>query len=133
MPYLDFLMTYSSRFIDGTLITLGQFGLAALVAIVAALISGLMKMAQSKTVRAIAIVYIEIFRGTSLLVQLYWFYFVLPLFGFTLEKFTVGFLTVGLCYGAYGAELVRGAIQSVPRGQWEAALALNVSPAKRMQ
>ena len=133
MPYLDFLMTYSSRFIDGTLITLGQFGLAALVAIVAALISGLMKMAHSKTMRAIAITYIEIFRGTSLLVQLYWFYFVLPLFGFTLEKFTVGFLTVGLCYGAYGAELVRGAIQSVPRGQWEAALALNMSPAKRMQ
>ena len=133
MPYLDFLMTYSSRFIDGTLITLGQFGLAALVAIVAALVSGLMKMAHSKTMRAIAITYIEIFRGTSLLVQLYWFYFVLPLFGFTLEKFTVGFLTVGLCYGAYGAELVRGAIQSVPRGQWEAALALNMSPAKRMQ
>ena len=133
MPYLDFLMTYSSRFIDGTLITLGQFGLAALVAIVAALISGLMKMAPSKTVRAVAIIYIEIFRGTSLLVQLYWFYFVLPLFGFTLEKFTVGFLTVGLCYGAYGAELVRGAIQSIPRGQWEAALALNMSPAKRMQ
>ncbi|WP_273252680.1 ectoine/hydroxyectoine ABC transporter permease subunit EhuC [Marinobacter psychrophilus] len=126
-------MTYSSRFIDGTLITLGQFGLAALVAIVAALVSGLMKMAQSKTMRAVAITYIEIFRGTSLLVQLYWFYFVLPLFGFTLEKFTVGFLTVGLCYGAYGAELVRGAIQSVPRGQWEAALALNMSPAKRMQ
>ena len=133
MPYLEFLTTYSSRFIDGTLITLGQFGLAALVAIVAALVSGLMKMAHSKTVRAIAVVYIEIFRGTSLLVQLYWFYFVLPLFGFTLEKFTVGFLTVGLCYGAYGAELVRGAIQSVPRGQWEAALALNMSPTKRMQ
>ncbi|WP_144012676.1 ectoine/hydroxyectoine ABC transporter permease subunit EhuC [Marinobacter sp. BSs20148] len=126
-------MTYSSRFIDGTLITLGQFGLAALVAIVAALVSGLMKMAHSKPMRAVAITYIEIFRGTSLLVQLYWFYFVLPLFGFTLEKFTVGFLTVGLCYGAYGAELVRGAIQSVPRGQWEAALALNMSPAKRMQ
>jgi len=133
MPYRDFLVTYSDRFIDGTLITLGQFGLAVLVAIFAALISGLMKMAHSKTVRAAATVYIELFRGTSLLVQLYWFYFVLPLFGFTLEKFTAGFLTVGLCYGAYGAELVRGAIQSVPRGQWEAALALNMSPAQRMQ
>lgn len=116
MPYLDFLITYSGRFIDGTLITLGQFGLAVLVAIVAALASGLMKMAHSKTVRAVATVYIELFRGTSLLVQLYWFYFVLPLFGISLEKFTAGFLTVGLCYGAYGAELVRGAIQSVPRG-----------------
>ncbi|PCM44966.1 ectoine/hydroxyectoine ABC transporter permease subunit EhuC [Marinobacter sp. ANT_B65] len=133
MPYRDFLVTYSDRFIDGTLITLGQFGLAVLVAIFAALISGLMKMAHSKTVRAAATVYIELFRGTSLLVQLYWFYFVLPLFGFTLEKFTAGFLTVGLCYGAYGAELVRGAIQSVPRGQWEAAQALNMSPAQRMR
>lgn len=133
MPYLDFLATYSDRFLDGTLITLGQFALAVLVTIVAALISGLMKLARSKTVRATATVYIEIFRGTSLLVQLYWFYFVLPLFGFSMDKFTAGFLTVGLCYGAYGAELVRGAIQSVPRGQWEAALALNMSPAKRMR
>ncbi|MEH6560168.1 MAG: ectoine/hydroxyectoine ABC transporter permease subunit EhuC [Marinobacter sp.] len=133
MPYLDFLTTYSDRFLDGTLITLGQFGLAVLVAIIAALISGLMKMSHSKTVRATATVYIELFRGTSLLVQLYWFYFVLPLFGFTLEKFTAGFVTVGLCYGAYGAELVRGSIQSVPKGQWEAALALNMSPAARMR
>lgn len=133
MPYLDFLTTYSDRFLDGTLITIGQFGLAVLVTIFAALISGLMKMAPSKTVRGAATIYIELFRGTSLLVQLYWFYFVLPLFGVTLEKFTAGFLTVGLCYGAYGAELVRGAIQSVPRGQWEAALALNMSPAKRMR
>lgn len=133
MSYLDFLATYSDRFLDGTLITLGQFGLAVLVTIVAALISGLMKLARSKVVRATATVYIEIFRGTSLLVQLYWFYFVLPLFGFSMDKFTAGFLTVGLCYGAYGAELVRGAIQSVPRGQWEAALALNMSPTKRMR
>nr|WP_298249300.1 ectoine/hydroxyectoine ABC transporter permease subunit EhuC [uncultured Halomonas sp.] len=133
MSYLEFLATYSDRFIDGTLVTLGQFGLAVLVATAAALVSGLMKMAHSKPVRAIAVGYIEIFRGTSLLVQLYWFYFVLPLFGFTMEKFTAGFVTVGLCYGAYGAELVRGSIQSVPRGQWEAALALNMTPAQRMR
>jgi polar amino acid transport system permease protein len=58
---------------------------------------------------------------------------VLPLFGITLEKFTAGFVAVGMNLGAYGAELVRGAILSVPRGQWEAALALNMSPAKRMR
>lgn len=133
MPYFEFLETYSSRLLDGTLVTLSQFGLAVLVAVAAALVSGLLKMAHAKTLRALAVVYIELFRGTSLLVQLYWFYFVLPLFGFTMDKFTVGFLTVGLCYGAYGAELVRGAIQSVPRGQWEAALALNMSPSQRMR
>jgi polar amino acid transport system permease protein len=90
-------------------------------------------MAPNMAVRGVATVYIEIFRGTSLLVQLYWIFFVLPLFGITLEKFTAGFVAVGMNLGAYGAELVRGAILSVPRGQWEAATALNMSPAKRMR
>lgn len=130
--YLEFLGAHGDRLIDGTLITLAQFVLAALVAVAAALISGLMKLAPNKPVRAVATVYIEIFRGTSLLVQLYWIFFALPLFGVSLDKFTAGFVTVGLCYGAYGAELVRGAVLSVPKGQWEAALALNMSPARRM-
>ena len=55
-----------------------------------------------------ATVYIEFFRGTSLLVQLYWIFFVLPLFGVTLDKFTAGFVAVGMNLGAYGAEVVRG-------------------------
>jgi polar amino acid transport system permease protein len=58
---------------------------------------------------------------------------VLPLFGITLDKFTAGFLAVGLNLGAYGAELVRGGIQAVPRGQYEAAIALALSPFKRMR
>lgn len=132
MSYLEFLKTYADLLFSGTAVTLVQFFLAALVAILAALISGLMGLARWKSVRAIATVYIELFRGTSLLVQLYWVYFALPLFGVSLHKFAAGFLTVGLCYGAYGAELVRGAIISVPKGQWEAALALNLSPVRRM-
>jgi len=84
-------------------------------------------------VRGLATTYIEIFRGTSLLVQLYWIFFVLPLFGLSFEKFTAGFVAVGMNLGAYGAEVVRGAIQSVPRGQYEAALALNMSPMTRMR
>lgn len=131
MP-LSFLSTYGDLLLDGTLMTAAQFILAALVAAAAAVVSGLMKLGPLKLVRAAATVYIELFRGTSLLVQLYWVYFALPLFGVSLDKFTAGFLTVGLCYGAYGAELVRGAVGSVPKGQWEAALALNLSPARRM-
>ena len=57
----------------------------------------------------------------------------LPLLGITLPKFVAGFVSVGLNVGSYGAELVRGAIQSVPKGQWEAAYALSMSPAKRMR
>ena len=86
----------------------------------------------ARVLRGAAITYIEIFRGTSLLVQLYWIFFVLPLFGVSIDKFTAGYVAVGMNIGAYGAELVRGGILSVPRGQWEAALAINMSPARRM-
>jgi polar amino acid transport system permease protein len=132
MSYLEFLSQYGDRILSGTLVTIVLTLLAALLAIAIALAAGLMRLAPNAMVRGTATVYIEIFRGTSLLVQLYWIFFVLPLFGITLEKFTAGFVAVGMNLGAYGAELVRGAILSVPKGQWEAALALNMSPAKRM-
>ena len=131
--YFDFLQAYAPRLIDGTIVTVMQAGLGTLIAILIALMMGFMKMSSLWPVRWVATVYIEIFRGTSLLVQLYWIFFVLPLFGVTLEKFTAGFIAVGLNLGAYGAELVRGGVQSVPREQYEAAIALNMSPVKRMQ
>jgi len=132
MSYLDFLNQYAERIASGTLVTIMLTVLAALLAVAIALAAGLMRLAPNRLISGVATVYIEIFRGTSLLVQLYWIFFVLPLFGITLEKFTAGFVAVGMNLGAYGAELVRGAILSVPKGQWEAALALNMSPAKRM-
>lgn len=130
--YLDFLGVHGSRFIDGAIVTVQQSVLATIVATAVAVAMGLMRLSHFTVVRGAATVYIEVFRGTSLLVQLYWIFFVLPLFGLTLEKFTAGFIAVGMNLGAYGAELVRGAIQSVPRGQYEAALALNMSPYQRM-
>ncbi|MEO8242546.1 MAG: ectoine/hydroxyectoine ABC transporter permease subunit EhuC [bacterium] len=133
MSYWEFLLTYGARFLDGTLVTGAQFLLGTVVAIFIALIAGLAKLSPNLVVRSVAIAYIELFRGTSLLVQLYWIFFVLPLFGLTLPKFTAGFVSVGMNVGAYGAELVRGAILSVPKGQWEAALAINMSPAQRMR
>jgi polar amino acid transport system permease protein len=75
----------------------------------------------------LAISYIEFFRGTSALVQLFWAFFVLPGFGLSLDAFTVAVITLGLNVGAYGAEVVRGAIQGVTRGQWEATTALNLT------
>ncbi|MFT6914360.1 MAG: polar amino acid transport system permease protein [Motiliproteus sp.] len=132
MSYFDFIVEYAPRFLDGTLITALQTLLAALLAISIAVTTGLMRLSHSRIVSGVAVTYIELFRGTSLLVQLYWIFFVLPLLGVTLDKFTAGFVAIGMNLGAYGAELVRGGILSVPRGQWEAALALNMSPAKRM-
>ncbi len=118
---------------SGTATTISQFFLAALLTIAISLLMGLLKLSRNLVLRWAAISYIELFRGTSLLVQLYWIFFVFPLFGVTIEKFTAGFIAVGMNVGAYGAELVRGGVLSVPKGQWEAALAINMSPAQRMR
>ncbi len=64
---------------------------------------------------------------------MFWFYFVFPFFGISLSPFLAGVLVLGLNIGAYGAEVVRGAILSVPRGQIEAAIAINMSPSLRMR
>jgi len=133
MSYSEFLAEYGGRLADGAWVTAQQAVLASLLAIAIATVMGLMRLSPFWPVRALSTVYIEVFRGTSLLVQLYWIFFVLPLFGVPLEKFTAGFVAVGMNLGAYGAEVVRGAIQSVPRGQYEAALALNMSPLTRMR
>lgn len=132
MSLLEFFSTYWPLLLSGTGVTIVQFLLGAILTVLLALSFGLMKLSSNKIIMSSAISYIEIFRGTSLLVQLYWIFFVLPLFGITLEKFTAGWVAIGLNAGAYGAELVRGGITSVPKGQWEAATAINMSSAQRM-
>lgn len=133
MTFAAFLAEYGGRFIDGALVTGMQFFCSLALATLLAHLFGLMLLSANPAVKVSAVVYVEFFRGTSLLVQLFWLFFVLPLFGLTLDPFLTGFLAVGLNLGAYGAQLVRGAIQSVPVGQWEASYALSMSPAKRMR
>ncbi|MCA0050881.1 ectoine/hydroxyectoine ABC transporter permease subunit EhuC [Mesorhizobium sp. B283B1A] len=133
MSILEFLQSYGQALLQGTLVTCAQFLLATLVAVAAAGAAGIGKLSSKWLVRSVSVVYIEIFRGTSLLVQLYWIFFVLPLFGITLPNFTAGYISVGLNIGAYGAEIVRGAIESVPRGQWEAGTALSMPQGVRMR
>jgi len=113
--------------LEGALITIEITIGGCILAVVCALVAGLAKMYGRWPVRWLAIVYIETFRGTSALVQLFWLFFVLPLFGLTMAPLTVAILALGLNVGAYGAEVVRGAVGAVPRGQWEASVALNMS------
>ena len=76
-------------------------------------------------VRWLSVVYIEVFRGHfALLVILFWMFFVMPEFGIFLSPVAAGVLGIGLNFGAYGAEVVRGALAAVPRGQTEATIAL---------
>jgi polar amino acid transport system permease protein len=113
--------------LGGARLTLQIAFLGSLLAVVAAVVAALAKMYGPAPLRWLAVTYIEIFRGTSALVQLFWLFFVLPHFGISLEPFTVAVLGLGLNVGAYGAEVVRGAVASVKRGQWEAAIALNMT------
>ncbi|WP_159586370.1 ectoine/hydroxyectoine ABC transporter permease subunit EhuC [Chelativorans xinjiangense] len=97
-----------------------------LLAVVMALIAAMAKMYGPLPLRWLAVAYIEVFRGTSALVQLFWLFFVLPHFGVNLDPMTVAITALGLNVGAYGAEVVRGAVNAVARGQWEASVALNM-------
>jgi polar amino acid transport system permease protein len=112
----------------GVVVTIEITLLASLLAIVLALLAALGKMSRQRLLRWAANVYIEFFRGTSLLVQLFWLYFVLPLppFNVSMSPFLVAVIGLGLHIGAYGAEIMRGAFASVPHGQIEAAIALNI-------
>ncbi|WP_144633392.1 ectoine/hydroxyectoine ABC transporter permease subunit EhuC [Bordetella genomosp. 13] len=110
-------------------ITLG----AAVLAVPLALLAGLGRMSGSVLVRGVSMTYVEIFRGTSALVQLFWFYYVLPMFGLKLPAVLVGIVVLAANAGAYGAEVVRGAIVAVPQGQREAALALNFTRGQIMR
>ena len=116
--------------LEGALVTVEITLGGCVVAVLAAVLAALLKMYGPWPLRWLAVAYIEVFRGTSALVQLFWLFFVLPHFGITLAPLNVAILTLGLNVGAYGAEVVRGAVSAVPRGQWEATVALNLT---RMQ
>ncbi len=104
----------------------------AFIAAVLAWIAGLARLSNLRPLRFAASVYIEIFRGTSALVQLYWFFYALPFFGIELSAIATGIIVLGLNIGAYGAEVVRGSVISIDRGQSEAATALNLSGPQRL-
>jgi polar amino acid transport system permease protein len=115
------------RLLDGLAVTLHVTAGGAAVAAVAALFAGLARLSRFRALVWPAVAYIETFRGTSALVQLFWFFFVLPFFGIELGAMATGILVLGLNTGAYGAEVVRGAILALPRGQLDAAAALNMN------
>ena len=119
--------------LEGAVLTAKITVLGSLLAVVMGVLAALGKLYGPQPVRWLANIYIEIFRGTSALVQLFWLFFVLPQFGVSLEAFTVAVLALGLNIGAYGAEVARGAITSVARGQCEAATALNMTRAQMLR
>ena len=101
-------------------------------AVLIALILGLTMTSPSAWLRVPARIIVEFFRGTSLLVQLFWLFYVLPLIWTSFDPMVCGVAALALNYGAYSAEVVRSSIITVDRGQWEGAIALSLSPTRRM-
>ncbi|MFF3322118.1 ectoine/hydroxyectoine ABC transporter permease subunit EhuC [Streptomyces sp. NPDC002889] len=106
---------------------------AALAAAVAFTV-GIARTHRSRPVRFLAGFYTEVFRGTSALVLMFWLFFVVPpLAGWQLVPMWAAVLALGLSYGAYGAEIVRGALNAVPVSQQEAGIALSLTPWQRIR
>lgn len=131
-------LAYLGPLSEGALVT-AQIAVASMLLGAAfAFVFGLGRLSRVGVIRWLSISYIEIFRGTSLLVQLFWLYFALPLAGeaagidLRFDPVSVGILALALNIGAYGAEVVRGALQAVHGDQFEAARALNFTERQAM-
>ena len=115
--------------LGGALVTIQVTILSAPVALAVAFALGLARLSRWCALRVISNIIVEIFRGTSVLVQLFVIFFVLPaVLNVRLSSVPTAVIALGLNFGAYASEVVRSAIISVDRGQREAAAALNMTP-----
>lgn len=126
--WIDFLPSL----LKGAEITVLVAFFSSILAIIVSFIAGLLRLSKLWILRTISAIYVEVFRGTSLLVQLFWLYFALPFIGIELPKMLAAILAIGLNFGAYGSEIVRSSVLAVPKGQSEAAIALNMKPWQRL-
>jgi polar amino acid transport system permease protein len=99
---------------------------AGFLALVISIVVGILRSFQNRAIKLVTGIYVEFFRGTSAFVQVYWAYFALPLLGVRLSALEAGIAVLALNVGAYGSEVVRGALAAVPRGQQEASAALGL-------
>lgn len=131
----DFLSVFLSELPAvgaGVWVTAEATVLGSLVAAVLSFALGLAAGSGWRVLRWTSRGVVEFFRGTSLYIQLFWLYYAFPLLtGYEFGPLLCGVLAFGLNYGAYGSEIVRGALAAVPRPQREAAVALGLSPLQR--
>jgi polar amino acid transport system permease protein len=130
----DNLSLFVSTVAQGAVLTVEATLVGIVIAAVLSFVFGLAMLSRSRTVRVVARIYVEIWRGTSEVVQLLFVFFVLPvLIGYQIVPLVAGMVVLGLNFGAYGAEIVRGAVRSVPKEQYEGCVALSLTPAQRMR
>ena len=122
-----FLLRYTPLFWKGVLVTLAYTVVTILLGLIIGLLIGLGRLSRSKLVNIPLIAFIEAFRCTPLLVQIVWFYYALPvLLNIQIPATTAAVLVLSCYTGAFYAEIFRGGIVSIERGQWDAARALGL-------
>ena len=132
----DYIATKSQKktgpILNGLWVTLKISFFAAILTFIIGTIVAFMKLSSYQFLKDIATVYITIVRGTPLLVQIFLFYFIVANI-FELDRFVAGVLALGIFFGAYMAEILRGAIQSIDKGQLEAANSLGITKFQAMR
>ncbi len=126
----DFVWSIMPTLIEGVKITILATLLGSVLAAVVGLVIALLRRSPNRLVSRPVGFFAEFIRGTPLLVQLYFLFYVLPSAGLLLPPLVAGVIGLGLHYGTYAAEVYRAGIDNVPRGQWEAAKACNLTPAQ---
>ena len=127
IQWLQFFLRFLPGLLQGTLITLELTAIGLGLGILIGLPVAVARVYGGKWVGGIATAYVELFRGTPALVQLFIIYFGLPDLGLTLTRMTAAYLALGLNSGAYQAEYFRGAIQAIGGGQMRAARAIGMT------
>ncbi len=123
----DFAWSILPQLLAGFKITLLATALGAVVAAILGLVFAILRRSPNRLVSRTTGFVVEFIRGTPLLVQLYFIFYVLPDLGIKLPALTAGVIGMGLHYATYAAEVYRGGIEAVARGQWEAAKATNLT------
>jgi len=127
-PYVDIL-----KFLpDGILRTFEVTVFSIIIALVIGLFAGLGRISRITVINRIATIYVEVIRGIPLLVQLFYIYYALGKI-VQLPRLTSAVIAMSICYGAYMGEIFRAGIQSIPKGQMEAALALGLTRNQAMR
>ncbi|AOB25979.1 amino acid ABC transporter permease [Bordetella bronchiseptica] len=130
---LETLRMYLTPLAEGTMWTLALFFCSAVLAVALGLLVCLCRLSKSRVLSRGARLYIDIIRGTPLLLQLFYIYYGMPELGVVINAFVAGVLGLTLNFGAYLAELFRSGIQSVDSGQYEAARALGLNKVDRLR
>ena len=126
----NFVQQIFPTLVEGVKITILATLLGSVLAAIVGLGIALLRRSPNRLISRLVGFLAEFIRGTPLLVQLYFIFYVLPDAGITLAPLVAGVIGLGLHYGTYTAEVYRAGIDNVPRGQWEAAKACNLSAAQ---